>query len=140
MIKFILKIAVILTIGILVYNYFFRTADEKQNSKEVYSKVKDLTVSVVDLLKNEKDKFEKGKYDQALDQIDNAISAIKEKGKLLSANDQLKLRTIEQDKEALQREIIATDQLSKQEADKKAKELDKKVIQILHATESLVKE
>jgi len=140
MIKFILKIAVILTIGILVYNYFFGTADEKQNSKEVYSKVKDLTVSVVDLLKNEKDKFEKGKYDQALDQIDNAISAIKEKGKLLSANDQLKLRTIEQDKEALQREIIATDQLSKQEADKKAKELDKKVIQILHATESLVKE
>lgn len=140
MIKFILKIAVILTIGILVYNYFFGTADEKQNSKEVYSKAKDLTVSVVDLLKNEKDKFEKGKYDQALDQIDNAISAIKEKGKLLSANDQLKLRTIEQDKEALQREIIATDQLSKQEADKKAKELDKKVIQILHATESLVKE
>lgn len=140
MIKFILKIAVILTIGILVYNYFFGTADEKQNSKEVYSKVKDLTVSVVDLLKNEKDKFEKGKYDQALDQIDNAISVIKEKGKLLSANDQLKLRTIEQDKEALQREIIATDQLSKQEADKKAKELDKKVIQILHATESLVKE
>ena len=140
MLRFILKIAIVLILGILIYNYFFGTPDEKQTSKEVYTKVKDLTVSVVDLLKKEKDKFDKGKYDQAVDQIENAIGTIKEKGKMLTENEKLRLRSIEQDKKELKEEIDATNQLPQKEADKKARELDEKVLSILRETEELIKE
>ena len=69
MIKSILRLAAILVVGILFYNYFLGTPTEKEQSKKVFSKVKDLGRDAWDLLKTEKEKLDEGKYDEALDKI-----------------------------------------------------------------------
>lgn len=77
MIRLLIKIAVVVIIAILVYNYFFGTSAEKASSKKVFVEVKELALSIKDLVKSEKEKFEAGKYDKALEKINSAIKSIK---------------------------------------------------------------
>ena len=79
MIKSILRLAAILVVGILFYNYFLGTPTEKEQSKKVFSKVKDLGRDAWDLLKAEKEKLDEGKYDEALDKITALLNKLKRK-------------------------------------------------------------
>ena len=83
MIKSLLKLLVILVVGILIYNLFLGTDEEKQGAKKIVGEVKDVGVAVKDLVKSEKEKFDKGKYDKAGEsvktlQIPNPISGHRE--------------------------------------------------------------
>jgi uncharacterized coiled-coil DUF342 family protein len=77
--KSIIRIAVIAIIAILVYNYFFGTAEEKASSEKIFSEFVDLGKAVGDLVKSEKEKFDQGKYDEALDKIGGFIENLKTK-------------------------------------------------------------
>ncbi len=81
MIKSILKVGLLLVIGILGYNYFFGTAEEKAQAKEIIGKGVDVGKASVDLLKGEVAKFKSGKYDDALDKIGGLLEKTKEKVK-----------------------------------------------------------
>lgn len=76
MIRSLLKLAVFLVIGILVYNYFYGTAEEKAQSKEVFGKVRDLGRDAWNLLRTEKDKLDEGKYDGAVDQVSETVDGL----------------------------------------------------------------
>ena len=78
MIKALLKLLVILVIGILIYNYFLGTPQEKKGVEKIVKEFKDFGGSVADLLKSEKEKFDKGKYDDALNKIGNTLKDLKE--------------------------------------------------------------
>ncbi len=80
MIRKIISTLVILVIGILVYNYFFGTTEEKQQAKEIFGKGAEVVGVGADLLKGEYQKFKDGKYDKALDNIGNLLNNLKEKG------------------------------------------------------------
>lgn len=89
MIRSLIKLGLFLVAGILVYNYFFGTPEEKAQSKEVFSNVKNLTKSAVDLLRTEKSKFDEGKYDDAVDKISGVIDDLKGKAEKLDDNREL---------------------------------------------------
>ena len=74
MIKTIIQLAVVLVLFLLVYNYFMGTGEEKQNAKEIFREMKDVGVAVKDLLKSEKEKFDSGKYDNAIEKMRLLIS------------------------------------------------------------------
>ena len=78
MIKSLLKLALVLVIGILVYNYFYGTEEEKAQSKEIFGKVRDVGKDAWALLKTEKDKFEEGKYDGAVDKVGESVEGLGE--------------------------------------------------------------
>ena len=80
MIKSVLKLAVILVIGILTYNYFLGSPEEKQKSKEIFGKTVDIGKAGVGLIKEEFKKFKDGKYDRSLDKIGNLLKDAKQKG------------------------------------------------------------
>lgn len=61
--------AIVLIIGVLVYNNFFGTATEKQQSKEVFQKTKELGLEIRDLIKQERENYGDGKYDKVADKI-----------------------------------------------------------------------
>lgn len=82
--KGLIRIVLMLVVGILVYNYFFGSADEKAQSKEVFTTVKDLGKATWDLLKSEKEKFDEGKYDEAVDKIGDLLSSIKDKAEAVN--------------------------------------------------------
>jgi len=80
MIRFIITTAFFLVIGLLSYNYFFGTAEEKEQAQEIFSKGAEVVGAGTDLLKSEYQKYEDGKYDEALDNINNLLSKLKENG------------------------------------------------------------
>ena len=79
MAKLILKLAAILVVVLLGYNYFFGTEAEKETSRRVVAQVGELTSSVFDLLKSEKEKFDQGKYDAAFTKLKTAIGIEKKR-------------------------------------------------------------
>ncbi len=87
--KSLLKLAFFLVIGVLGYNYFFGNVEEKQQSKEIVRKVRDVGRDAWGLLKSEKDKLKEGKYDGAVDKVSGAVHGVGELlGKLSkTAND-----------------------------------------------------
>ena len=79
MIRKLLGLLVLVVFGILVYNFFLGTPAEKENAQKIFGEVKDLGVAVKDLLANEKEKFDAGKYDNALKKIGGIFDSLKEK-------------------------------------------------------------
>ena len=76
MTRFLLKILFYVVIIVLVYNYFLGNSAEKDSSQKIFSEVKTVLVSVKDLLGAEKQKFDQGKYDEALEKIKQGIDKI----------------------------------------------------------------
>lgn len=88
--KSLIKLGLILVAGILVYNYFFGTETEKAQSREIFEKVGDLGRAGIDLLKSEKEKFDEGKYDDALDKIGGLFDKVRDKAEDLGDSELLK--------------------------------------------------
>lgn len=78
MIKSAIKIGLLLVVGIVAYNLFFGTEQEKEQSKEIISDVKDFSKSAWGLLKTEHQKYKDGKYDDAVDKIDGGVDKLKD--------------------------------------------------------------
>ena len=80
MIRFIFTTAFFLVIALLSYNYFFGTAEEKKQAQEIFSKGAEVVGAGADLLKSEYEKYQDGKYDEALDNISHFLGKLKEQG------------------------------------------------------------
>lgn len=130
MIRSILKLAVFLVVGVLVYNFFLGTPEEKEQSRAIFNKGKEVVVSVGDLVKSEKEKFDSGKYDEALDKVGNLFNGMREKADDLSSNDQYKneLEELDAKRRELQEDLkdVETDQdnnFTSEKDEKKARKI-----------------
>lgn len=77
MIKNLIKIGLLLVAGILVYNYFYGTDEEREQSRQFFQEVKELGAAAWSLLKSEKAKLDEGKYDEALSNIGDLFEALR---------------------------------------------------------------
>lgn len=137
MIRLLIKIAIPVIIGILIYNYFFGTREEKETSRAVFSKTKDLTVSVYDMLKSEKHKFDEGKYDKAMEKLNDLYASARANQSKMSASEKEELQRLENQKRQLQKEIEHTKELDKKDADQKSESLDQKLWDLVEKTDLL---
>jgi len=123
MIRSIFTTAFFLVVVILGYNYFFGTAQEKEQAQEIFSKGADVVGSGASLLKSEYEKYGDGKYDGALDKISTILGKLKENdGELLKEIDnwERKKDDWEQKKLDLQKLLAANTDSIKEEKLKKA--------------------
>jgi len=91
MIRLIFTTAFFLVVVILGYNYFFGTAQEKEQAQEIFSKGAEVIGSGANLLKSEYEKYGDGKYDGALGNISTILGKLKENdGELLEEIDSWK--------------------------------------------------
>lgn len=97
-----IKLALIIVIVIVGYNYFFGTSNEKEESQEIVEKVKDLGKSIGGLLKSERDKFQEGKYDELFNNISNTFEKIKTKIESTDIQSREALDKLEQEKSNLE--------------------------------------
>lgn len=77
MIRSLIKIGFVVVVGLICYNYFFGTSTEKEQSKRIFSGVGNLFGEVRTLVRGEREKFDAGKYDTALDKMGNVIDRLK---------------------------------------------------------------
>ncbi len=105
MISKLIKYGLILVAGILIYNFFFGDASEKKQAKEVIGKAGDALGATWNLLKSEKQKFDAGKYDQALDKLSGAYQAIRNGAQYLDQNVLRRLDDLERRKAGLQQQL-----------------------------------
>ncbi len=110
MIRSLLKLAALLVAGILIYNYFFGTDTEKDNSRKIFGQVRDVVVSVGQLVKTEKTKFDSGKYDAALEKLGGVYKAVRSQAQHLDASMIKRLDELEQRKATLQQQLDTIDQ------------------------------
>ncbi|MBK8969760.1 MAG: hypothetical protein R3D58_02175 [Saprospiraceae bacterium] len=116
MIRSLIKLGLLLLAGILVYNYFFGTTEEKAQSKEVFKKTGDALGAAWNLLKSEKQKFDAGKYDKVLDQLGSAYKAIRDQAKNVDEKVLRRLDELERRKSALEQELGAIESGEKESA------------------------
>lgn len=109
MIGFLIKIAVFAVIGILGYNYFFGTSEEKAQSGKVFGQVKEVAVSVGELAKSEKVKYDAGKYDTALEKLAGAYKTAREGTQKLDKNLLKRIDELEKRRDGLEAEIASID-------------------------------
>ncbi len=80
MFRFIISTAFFLVITLLSYNYFFGTAEEKEQAQEIFSKGAEVVGAGAGFLKSEYQKYQEGKYDEALENISHLLGKLKEQG------------------------------------------------------------
>lgn len=141
MIKTIIRLGLLLLVGVLVYNYFLGTQEEKESSKRIFNEVKDLGKATWDLLKSEKEKFDEGKYDEALSKIDDIFDKVK--GEASKVNDQeavQEIRDLQFQQEKLKDRIATTDMESQDpEAVREKEAISQEWQRILQKTEEVMK-
>ena len=136
MIGFLIKLAVLVVVSVLAYNYFFGSDEEKAQSAKTFGQMKEVAVSVGQLAKSEKEKFDAGKYDTALDKLGATYKKLREGTQKLDAGLLERINELEKRKSELQRELDgiqgaapakSPEQAAKQERRKESlqRELDK---------------
>jgi len=134
MIKAVLRILVVVVIGVLIYNYFLGTPEEKANAKRIFNEVKEVGVAVKDLVKSEKEKFDEGKYDAALDKIGGVFNSLKENSSELSGGMNEEIDQLE----AKRKELSAKLKVQKPESEAEQEAFKKELQQLVEDTEKMV--
>lgn len=141
MIKTVLKLGLILVAGILIYNYFLGTPEEKATSKQIFSEVKDLGSATWALLKSEKEKFDEGKYDEALDKVGDMFQGLKEKAAKLKDSDLSdRISDLDRQRENLKNKVDDAEKAGKTLSDEEKKELKQSFKELMDETEQLMKD
>ncbi len=94
-----IKLGLMLLVGILIYNYFFGSVEEKDTSKKIFTEVRDLGKATWGLLRSEKQKFNEGKYDEAVDKVDGLLDRLRGHAKTIDDNKDLLTRLDRLDRE-----------------------------------------
>ena len=106
--KYVIPLTILLTVGLVGYNYFWGTAEEKKKSQEIVGKFKDLGSEVVGLLKSEHKKYDEGKFDDALAKISERINFLKDKtSKATDGGKQMldQLQSLDEQKKTLESQL-----------------------------------
>lgn len=110
MIRSLLKIAVLLIACVLVYNYFLGTNEEQENSRKVFGQIRGVVTSVGHLVRSEKDKFDAGKYDAALNKLGGVYKAIRTQARHVDEKVIHRLDELEGRKSELEKELSEIEQ------------------------------
>jgi hypothetical protein len=109
MIRSLLKLGFMAIICILIYNRFFGSEVEKDQSKRIFKGVGGVFTEVRDLVRMERDKFDAGKYDAALGKMQGVLENLKNHASdNKDANLQRQIAQLEQRKATLEKQVDAT--------------------------------
>lgn len=139
MIKFAIRLLIILVIGIIGYNFFFGTTEEKESGQKIVRELKDVGVAVKDLLASEKEKLDEGKYDNALEKIGGLFEKVKNSVEKISPDAMDRLDRLERRRKDLAEEVEEKEQNNLLTDDEKEK-LNGEMKKLLRDTERLLNE
>lgn len=146
MIKSALKLGVVLIIGILVYNFFLGTEEEKETSRAIFQEVKDVAVGVKDLVKSEKEKFDAGKYDRAVEKIGVVLGKLKNTAKKIDDKYIDRIEELSRKRRELKEELSYYDddrdttRRKRRKVERDTAKIQRELDKLMDETESLIRE
>jgi predicted nucleic acid-binding Zn-ribbon protein len=111
MIKSLLKLAIVAVVALLAYNYFFGNREEKEDSRRVFGQMRAVIVSVSQVVKSERAKFDAGKYDDALNKLGGAYRTIRQQAQHVDEKLLKRLDELERRKNAMEQELDSIEQM-----------------------------
>ncbi|MEO1516417.1 MAG: hypothetical protein AAFV95_15440 [Bacteroidota bacterium] len=139
MIKSIIRIGLVLMVGLLAYNLYLGTPEEQENSKRIINEIKDVGRSVGKLIKDEKAKFDDGKYDNALERIGNVFKDLR--GKVQDNGDLMdRIKKLEDKKDELKDKIKESAEQGQESTQEESKAMLEELERLTKETENLVEE
>ncbi|MBR9922698.1 MAG: hypothetical protein GYB31_17850 [Bacteroidetes bacterium] len=105
MIKSLIRLALVVVIGVLVYNYFLGSPSEKESASKIFNEVKEVGSSVADLLRSEKEKFDAGKYDTALEKVGGLFDKLKTGVDNLSSEQEGEISNLDAERKELEERL-----------------------------------
>ena len=109
MIRSLLKLALVAVVCIVIYNRFFGTTTEQDQSKRIFKGVGNVFTEVRDLVQSERGKFDAGKYDAALGKMQGILENLRSHASdNKDVNLQRQIAQLEQRKAALENQVNAT--------------------------------
>jgi nucleoside-triphosphatase THEP1 len=148
-----IKIGLLLLVGILVYNYFFGTLEEKETSTKIFHQIKELSTASWSLLKSEKAKLDQGKYDTALNKLENIYSDLRNHARTNNDNVSLdRIRELDLQRQELEQRMQELEAVKKRlplgsksssraaEAASEEQDLKKDMKSLLSETETLMRQ
>jgi len=139
MIRTLLKYGILLIGGILVYNFYLGDESEKESSRKIFTEIKDVGKEVGNLVKSEKEKFDKGKYDGALKKVKGVYDNLKEKAQYLDEKYISKLDDLDERRKDLENRLEDVTDDTTDEGKKQGKKLKKDLEDLLDETQDLIK-
>lgn len=76
----ILSLLFMIIVGILIYNYFLGDEEEKQQASEIFQTTKELALDIKELVSNERDRYDDGKYDSVITKLRDLVNKDEELG------------------------------------------------------------
>lgn len=141
-----IRLALLLVAGIIIYNYFFGSVEEKEQSKTVINTAKEAGKAVwsfgkeaFGLLRSEKKKFDAGKYNEAVDNVGNLYDKLRGHAKTIDDNKDLiaRLDRLERERRKLETKIDEPSSFDGTEKERQT-EIKSEWEKLLRETEDLV--
>ena len=143
-----IKLGLLLVVGIIIYNYFFGSVEEREQSKTVINTAKEAGKAVwsfgkeaFGLLRTEKKKFDDGKYEEAVDNVGNLYDKLRGHAKTIDDNKDLitRLDRLERERRDLETKINEPSSYEGTEKQRQT-EIRREWDQLMRETENLVEE
>jgi hypothetical protein len=143
-----IKLGLLLVVGIIIYNYFFGSVEEREQSKTVINTAKEAGKAVwsfgkeaFGLLRTEKKKFDDGKYEEAVDNVGNLYDKLRGHAKTIDDNKDLiaRLDRLERERRDLETKINEPSSYEGTEKQRQT-EIRQEWDQLMRETENLVEE
>jgi len=140
MIKTILKLAILLVAGVLIYNYFLGSPDEKAASQKVFNEIKDVGSAVTDFVKDEHQRIKDGKYDKVIGKVDDALTNIEAHVKNMDPEAIAEYKELKRESAVLEKEIEQVDEEDTELSKDERKAIEEKLKSLLKRTNEFIRE
>jgi len=112
MIRKLISLVILVVVGLMGYNMFFGTEEDKARGKAVTKEFKELTGAIGGFLKAEKENYDAGKFEDAMQKLNKAFRNISSKAQEIGGNLPERVKELEEKKEQLDR-LIETNKNSR---------------------------
>lgn len=151
MIRTVVKVGILLFVGVLCYNYFLGTPEEKAKAKDTFGKIKegskvvggvllDLGKEGVALLQEEREKFQEGKYDNAVKEVGSLISKIKDQVEGVGGEMLDRVNDLEKQQTAIAEQVEKAKETTGELSDEEKRKLKEKFDELTAKTGEILKD
>ncbi len=140
MIRKLISLVILVVVGLMGYNMFFGTEEDKARGKAVTKEFKELTGAIGGFLKAEKENYNAGKYDDAMTKLNKAFKNISNKAQEIGGNLPERVKELEEKKDQLDKLIDLNKNSKMADPKKESEKIDDEMNDIIKELEGIARD